>query len=229
MITVVRARPKYNVIGAVLAGCILVVSAGCNVGGFLASPTSHEKKVPAEYNLRGAQKKVLVYVDEARQGSTPADVRAAIDAAVRRLLMTKVRIKEQYVAEAIDYAPARMAAYSQLSPVQIGREAGADLVLYVRVESHDMHQLHSAGYFSASVITRSVLLDTASGEVVWPKGEDVKLARIRFELETKGREAAIERLARATAHCVTRHFYDCPGDEFRSGDEQKEYDKIYWQ
>jgi hypothetical protein len=199
------------------------------VAGFLASPTSREKKVPAEYSLQGTKSRVMVFVDEARAGSVPFDLRSRLDATVRAHLIRKVRIKEENVVGPVDYAPSRLAAYAGLSPAEIGRQAGADLVVYVRVESHEINQMHAAGYFSASLVTRSVLLDAASGEVLWPKGEEVKVARIRLELETGGRDATLNRLAAATAHCVTRYFYDCPGDQFRSGDEQKEYDKVYWQ
>jgi hypothetical protein len=220
---------KCNVVAGVLAACTLAFAAGCNVIGFFGSPTSHEKAVAAEYPLRGTQSRIAVYVDEARSGSIPVELRRRLDTAVRTFLVRKVRVKEEYLVAPIEYTPGRLAEYSRMSPAEVGRRAGADLVLYVRIESYDLMQMHSEGYFNGEIVTRSVLMDAASHEVVWPSGNDVKLARIRFELETGGREAALDRLAGAAAHCVTRYFYDCPADQFRAGDEQKEYDQMHWQ
>ncbi|MBE0536364.1 MAG: hypothetical protein IH624_11900 [Phycisphaerae bacterium] len=218
----------HKAIAGVIAACVLVMSAGCNVTGLLGSPTAHEKKVPAEYKLGGTTSRVMVFVDEARGGSVPVELRSQVDAALRNSLIKKVRIRKENLIDSVDYAPSRLAPYARLSPAQIGSNLGADLVVYVRIESHDIQQLHSAGYFSASIVTGSVLVDVASGDVVWPAGKDVKIAKIRLELETKGREATIDRLAQETAHCVTRYFYDCPGDQFRSGSEQREYEDMYW-
>jgi len=207
---------------AVAAVCI-ACTCGCNLVGFMAAPTPHEKQVPAEYNLRNTESKVMVYVGEARIGQIPLDLRLRVDEMVRASLIRKVRIKEQYVLGPLEYATLRFAK----SAVEIGREAGADLVVYVWIESFDLHQLHSAGYFKGGIMTRSVLLDTASGQVVWPKGADAKPAKLDFEIQTRGREAAIARLAAGVGHCVTRYFYNCPGTEFRWGDEQRDFDKVY--
>ncbi len=209
------------VIGAVWSG-------GCNVVGFMGSPTAHEKKRPAEYKLRGTKSRVLVFVDEARSSSVGFHVRGVLDRAVATYLVKKVRVDENNIIASAGYTSSGLDAYAGLSPAQIGKKVGADLVLYIRIDKYGLNEMDRRGYYDGAMITRSVLVDVDSAKVVWPASKEARLNRIKVELETGGREAASNRLISGTAHCITRYFYDCPGDRFRWGDEQKEFkfDKI---
>ncbi len=206
----------------------VVWSGGCNVVGFMGSPTAHEKKVPAEYKLRGTESRVLVFVDQARSSTVGFQVRGALDEAVAGYLVNKVRVDENDIIASSGYTSSGLDAYSGLSPAQIGKKVGADLVLYIRIDKYGLNEMDRRGYYDGALITRSVLVDVDSAKVVWPASKEARLIRIKVELETGGREDASDRLMLGTAHCITRYFYDCPGDQFRRGDEQKEFDFEKW-
>ncbi len=212
-----------------ITGCLLAIigavwSGGCNV----LSPTAHEKKVPAEYKLYRTKSRILVFVDQARSSSVGFHVRDALDATVTAYLVDKVRIDKNNIIAHVGYAPSRVQAYAGLSPAQIGQKAGADLVLYIRIDKYELEQMDRRGYFSGRLVTRSVLVDVDSAKVLWPASQEARLNRIKVELETGGREAALNRLMSGSAHCITRYFYNCPGPRFRWGDEQKEFEFDNW-
>ena len=216
-----------------IAGCLLAVigavwSGGCNVIGWVASPTANEKKVPAEYELHRTESRILVFVDQARSSGAGFHVRGALDAAVIGYLTNKVRIDTNNIIVSAGYTPSRVQAYAGLSPAQIGQKAGADLVLYIRIDEYELEQMDRRGYFTGSIATRSVLVDVDSAKILWPASKEARLNKIKMELETGGREAASNRLMSGSAHCITRYFYDCPGPRFRWGDEQKEYEIGDW-
>ncbi len=216
-----------------ITGCLLAVigavwSGGCNVVGFMGSQTAHEKKVPSEYKLRSTRSNILVFVDEARGSSVGFHVRSAMDKAVAAYLVKKVRVDENNIVTPAGYTSSRLDAYAGLSPAQIGQKAGADFVLYIRIDKYELNEMDRRGFYDGAMITRSVLVDVDSAKVVWPASKEARLIRIKVELETHGGEAASNRLMSGTAHCITRYFYDCPGDRFRWGDEQKKFEFDSW-
>jgi len=219
---------NIRIIGCLLAVIGVVWSGGCNVVGFMGSPTPHEKKVPSEYKLRGTKSRVLVFVDQARSSTVGFQVRGVLDKAVAAYLVKKVRVDENDIIASAGYTSSGLDAYSGLSPAQIGKKAGADLVLYIRIDKYGLNEMDRRGYYDGAMITRSVLVDVDSAKVVWPASKEARLIRLKVELETGGREAASNRLMSGTAHCITRYFYDCPGDQFRRGDEQKEFEFENW-
>jgi len=213
---------------SLMAAVTLVWVGGCNVVGFLGSPTAHEKKVPAEYDLRKTKSKILVFVDQPQGGGVGFHARTALDTAVAGYLARKARIDPENILASVDYAPSRVQAWAGLSPAQIGRKAGADIVLYIRIDRYELEQMHKRGYFNGYMATRSVLVDVASAKVLWPVSQPARLVRIKVELETGGRGAVVDRIMSGMAHCITRYFYDCPGPQFRWGDEQKEFEFDNW-
>ena len=215
---------SIRITGCLLAIIGVVCSGGCNIIGFIGSPTAYEKKVPAEYELHRTESRILVFIDQARSSSVGFHVRGALDAAVIGYLADKVRVDKNNIIASVGYTPSRVQAYAGLSPAQIGRKAGADLVLYIRIDKYELEQMDRRGYFSGRLVTRSVLVDVDSAKVLWPASQEARLNRIKVELEIDGREAASNRLMSGAAHCITRYFYNCPGPLFRWGDEQKEFE-----
>lgn len=198
---------------------------GCNVAGFIAAPTSHEKKIPAEYNLRGSKQKIMVYVDEGRATRAGFNFRAKVDETIGFYLTKRVKVKKDLIVKYDQYLPSRelKIADVQLSPAQIGAKAGADIVLYVRLEKYELHQMDERGFFTGSLVTRSLLIKTDDGQVLWPSEAGGKVVRVKVPFEKDGSEKTLEILSRSMSHCITRYLYNCPSDEFRSGYEQTEF------
>ena len=119
--------------------------------------------------------------------------------------------------------------FKELSPVQIGKELSAGLVLYVRIENYGLYQMSDRGYYNGSMTIRSMLYDVESGKQVWPADDAGKLVRTQVELETGGRKPTSDRLVRATGYCIVRNFYDCIRNQYRIKDEVEDYNaEKYW-
>ena len=210
-------------IAALLATGVLY--GGCNVMGFIASPSYSEQSIPAEYKLRSTQKKkLLVFVDRAKSSNVSFSVAPALSEMVEVFLQKKVRISSKNIISSKGLSAfSRLADLEKLSPAEIGKKFGAGLVLYILIEDHNLYKTPSGGYYSGSLVTRSVLLDVDSDAVVWPVSGEGRVARTGFKLEISGREAAAERLNVAMAHCITRCFYNCSRRAYKISDEQTAY------
>ena len=88
------------------------------------------------------------------------------------------------------------------------------------IEKFELYQAGHPQYYSGQIVTRSAIVDSGSGKVLWPEGDKgAKTLRSVVELETGGKTKATARLMNSTSHCITRYFYNCPKDQFRTSDE----------
>ena len=110
--------------------------------------------------------------------------------------------------------------FSQLSPVEVGRALGADIVLLVVVDDYQLSRTPEESYYRGGLSTKSVLFDTASGKKVWPQVKSSKSVRVGFEVEQRGQEIAIKRLMGSSAYCTVRYFYNCAVSKFKIGDDR---------
>jgi len=219
---------KVVIVFAVALG---VLSGACQMVGIMGSKSYHEQKIPAELVLKDyANGGVLVFVEEGGGASGELDLRSGLSEIVSTFLVKKARINSKYLVEQSKLLQLRSERddFSRLSPAEIGSAAGAGVVLYVLIEDYKLYSMAGRDYYEGSLITRSILFDTASGRVLWPRLGDGRVVRAKVELETAGRAAALNRLINATAHCITRSFYDCPRPKFRTRDEQAGYSMEKW-
>lgn len=200
--------------------------AGCNIVGFLASPSAHERKVPAEFRLKSrAADGLLIFVDTAAGLSVPPEMQRQQSEMLRAFLIKRVGINEKYLVshDRLSRLRTERDDFSRLSPVQVARMLDAGLVLYVLIEDYTLYGMVRRGYYNGSLATRNILFDAASGQVLWPKTSSGKVVGARVEVETAGYDATVVRLVKAMAHGITKNFYDCPKDQFRVPDEQMDY------
>ena len=213
----------------VLFSTIILGGIGCRAISVISSPTIHEQKIPAEYKLAPQAKKgVLVFVDAAQGVARSREVIPDLTEVVKELLVKRVKINKKYIKsdKKLESLRARRDDPSVISPVQIGRESDAGLVLYILIEDYDLTQIDKRGYYAGSMVTRSVIFDVDSGDVLWPVSGQGKRTIAKFALETKGKEIAKDRLGMTVAHCVTRYLYDCPKPKFKASDEFVLYKEI---
>ncbi len=212
------AKVKIILLVYCMASC-----AGCAFIGVMTSPTFHEQKIPAEFELGSrTQENLLVFVDQPKGPGALIGFQPQLRAAIKGFLEKKVKIKSEYLVsqDKLSLLRGQRDDFALLSPVEIGRILEARIVLYVFVQDCELYELSDRGYYKGSLVTRSMLFDTDSGDMLWPEHEAGKVVRTKVEFETDGREATIRRLATATAHCVVRNFYNCPRDQFRTSDEE---------
>lgn len=207
----------------VLIVLFLAFCSGCEAVGVLATPTHHERKIPAEYDLNGQKdKRVLVLVKQPAYLNAQENLRYYITNAVRENLVAKAMIDREDIVsyERLSEFRSSESDFSLLEPLAIGRALEAEMVLLIVVEDYQLYEMAESGHHKGALATRLVLLETSTGKKLWPQAKSSKSVRVGFEFEGRGREVAITRLAAAAGHCIVRYFYDCSKKKFRIADDR---------
>jgi hypothetical protein len=196
---------------------------GCGLVSMVVSPTRHEKKIPAEYELREHKdKKILILVEQPARLIATANLRYYLTRDIREYLVKKIRIPAEGLIsyeKLVEYRN-NQANFSRMPPVEVGMGLQVDIVLLVVVEDFRLYEMAETGFLKGFLISHAVILDTSTGEKVWPKSFESKEIKVGFEFDERNVEVAVSRLTAASAHCLTRYFYDCPMDKFRIADDR---------
>ncbi len=197
--------------------------------GLLGTPARHERKIPAEYDLTKRKKqKILVLVEQPGWLGAQANLRYHLTEAINKELTREIKIS---ITKLIDYDRlsefrSKREDFSLLSPIEIGTAFDANMVLLVVVESYQLNEVPETSYYKGSLGVKAVLLGTVTGKKLWPESEESRSIKVGYEVENRGQEIAIKRLAAAAAHCNVRHFYNCPKERFKIADDKS---RINWE
>jgi len=202
---------------------IALFASGCGIAGIIASPTSGEKKIPAEYDLAKPkeQKKILVLVKQPGWLTADTNLRYYLTKAMNKTLTQKVGILDSNLIsyERLSEFRSDRADFEMLSPSDIGRALGADMVLLVEIANYQLHEIQEAGCYKGKLGANAALFDAVKQTKVWPEQEGSKTVSVAFDIGPKGAELAVEKLAADIAFCTVRYFYDCPKDKFKIADD----------
>jgi len=191
----------------------------------LSTPTSHEKKIPAEYDLTKLKdQKILVLVNQPAYLNAQANLRFHITNAINKRLTEKIKLSPECLVSYDELSEFRSNKpnFSLLSPVEVGAALDANMVLFVIMDDYQLNKMADYDYYKGFLSAQSVLFETGTGEKLWPESAKSKHVRVAFEIEQRGQEIAIKRLASACAHCIARYFYDCPKDKFKIFDDKSD-------
>jgi len=204
----------------------IVFQSGCNSLGIIAvlgTSGSHEKKVTAECGLADRKnQKILVLVNQGVWLNADVNLRYYLTEVVNENLTEKIKIRPDHLISYSELAEFRSKQpdLAQLSPLELAAALDADMVLLVEVESYGLSELPEGGYYKGYLNICAVLLETATTMKLWPKSEKAKFVKVGFDVETGGREAAVVRLANASAYGIVRYFYNCPMNKFKFADDR---------
>lgn len=206
---------------------ILCIQAGCQPGIFavLGTPTSAEKKIPAEYDItKQKEQNILVLVDQPAYLNVQANMRYLLTNTVQKMLVLRLKIEPEFLIKYDTLADFRSSTpdFSLLSPEQIGSHLGADLVLLIVIDDCQISDIAQTGYFTGRLDVEAQLIKVSTGEKLWPTVERTRKIKVGFESERRGLDAAAVRLSVAAAHCVTRYLYNCHKNKFEISDEVKD-------
>ena len=206
---------------------VLFFQAGCNPGLFavLGTPTSAETKIPAEYDItKQKDRKILVLVDQPAYLNVQANMRYLLTDTVEKMLQMRLKIKPEFIIDYNKLADFRSKTFdfSLLSPREIGKALGADLVLMIVINDCRISDIGQAGFFTGRLDAEAQLINVSTSEKLWPTIEKTRKIAVGFESERRGPDAAAVRLAVAAAHCVTRYLYNCHKNKFEISDEIKD-------
>ncbi len=210
---------------------VLLFTCGCIVP-ILTTPTRHEKKVPAEYNLTLAEgKKVAVLVENPIWANAPVSLTSQLTTEFSKNLTDDLGLKSEDLIsnEKVQAYRVTMQGSSQLLPVELGSAVGADLVLFAQVQEFAMTQTMETEYYRGLLAGKAALFDVATGQKLWPESESGKPVRVAFDIEKGSYDDAVDRLVNAFAHCVTRYLYDCPVPKFKIFEDKSGTGWIDWQ
>jgi len=206
---------------AALILCVLCSS--CSLIGVLGTPMHSERKIPAEFRLKDhAGEGLLVFVDTAGSSNAPLDLRARLGESIELLLTKKARIKKSNLVsrDNLLFLLDKGGDFARRSPVEVARQLEAGPVLYVLVENCRLTQMVEQDYYSGSLDSYGILFEVSTGRTLWPESGRPRPVKIKVEFETNGREVTVNRLTRATAHCIVRNLYDIPINSFKITDER---------
>jgi hypothetical protein len=200
-------------------------SSGCGLVSLFGTPGPDKTKIPAEYNLAEREgQKILVLVNQPYWLDSKANLRYYLTDAINLNLAAIIRIPSNQLISynKVTEFRSERGDFSSLSPVDIGKALDANTVLLVNIENYQLKELPEAGYCKGNLDASVSLLDTATGDKIWPRDAKGRNIKIGFDVENRGQEAAAKRLVAGCAYCAVRYFYDCPKSKFKVADEEQD-------
>jgi len=201
---------------------VLFTQSSCGFISMLGKPTSHERKIPAEFNLaRRKGQRILILVNQPGWLDTNVNVRYYITEAVHKNLVKKVKLLSGDIISYKELSEFRTSRsdFSSLTPVETGRTLKADIVLAAEIEDYKLKKMSGAQVYEGILNARTAIFETATSQKLWPKTALSKTIKVGFETEGSS-EGAADRLANACAHCITRYLYNCPENKFKIHDDR---------
>ena len=201
---------------------------GCKSAGIIsvfATPSRHEIKIPAEYDLtkhKHKDKKILLLARQPGWLNANVNLRYYLTKSINKEFTEKVKIAADNLVSYKQLSEFRSnkSDFSLLSPARVGKALGADMVLLVTVKSYQLNRMAETNYYDGFLNIQAVLIDVETEEKLWPESANSKSIKVGFEVESNGREVALDRLADACAHCTVRYLYNCTKDKFKIGDDR---------
>lgn len=211
----------------VVSVALLFTGGGCNIFGFLSSPSAFEQTVKPEFDLKSRQsQKIYVWVEPTPSSGLEIATADLLARTVGTELHQKGGIQKKNVIIGSSVEGQRDFF---VRPETLAEKAGAGLVLYIRAESFETINHHSNTIYSGRLVSRAVLLDAKSGQLLWPASNDGLETDVAIEMMNQGRDAMVSRLCAATAHCIVRNFYACRKTEYRVDEERSRLNEMIQQ
>jgi hypothetical protein len=155
------------ILGGLLA-VLLVQAGGC--GAFVAWTVAQfapPKKVPAEYKWPD-HKRVLVLVEDPTGQLEYEPIKGELTARLNAQLLANGVTKAVVDYNQLIDLKNRMPQFDQLAQSQVAQAAGADLVLYVRIDEFHLHNDPTSPIWQGKFKTSVCVTDVHTGRL-WPK------------------------------------------------------------
>ena len=215
---------------SILLLCVIIAGAlccgGCRALGLMLSPSANERKVAAEYPLSEHSKgKLLIFVEGTTSSNSGGQIEDELFQRIAVGCIEKCKFKEKNIisGESINALKSQTSDFSRLSPVEIAKKLGADVVLYVLIEKYELYEVGPEQYYRGSITSRSVLFDANSGDLIWPRAAGGEVVRGVVDLEARNAEIVRTTLLATTEHCILRKLYDSPASLYKTEAEEHNY------
>jgi len=207
----------------------MVLSSGCGIISILGTPTRHERKIDAEYDLAAQKKqKILVLVEQPVWIGAGMNLRYSVTNKINKKIIYDIRIPSINLItyDSLSEFRSNNKNFSLLSAVEVGEALNAGLVLLIEIDSYELNKVAESDYYRGLLGSQAALFDVGTGKKLWPEEGKSKSIKVGFDIEERGPQVGNVRLVAALAHCTIRHLYNCPKDRFKTSDDRS---SVAWQ
>lgn len=221
----ISKKVVFSVLGLALGAGLI---SGCGGIASIGTETASEKEVPAEFKIGQTEGKILVLAIQSAWIKSPVDLRAELTRSFNQAFELSAGLKKERLIPYADIVKVRMelAENERNDAFKTASKLGAAYVLTVEVIDFELSTFAERDFFNGTIQTKSCLYNI-SGEKLWPE-DDGRVLALGFEAEKGTMQTAVAKLSDATAHCVTRYFYNCKQERFRIAEEHRELDYYKW-
>jgi hypothetical protein len=160
---VVTTPLRLIVIGAFM--CAVVLAAGCNILGPVLLVAHGPPRVPALYELP-PERPTVVLVDDPDNRIGSRQFRIEMAKMVEERLLAKQKVRHMIESEQLMRVLARERAESRMTVGEIGRAVGAEVVIWVGVQSFEL--LQDSENIAPRASLRVKVLDVTGEKRLWP-------------------------------------------------------------
>ena len=161
-----RSFPSFCILRSALCILLLLPLGGCEVLGVLAYKLHGPAKVPAKYV---PEKKPMLVLVENFQHQSSVNAHAEM---LGRMLVKELDARKIAPLVPLDklqeLRDARPAEFPKMSMAAIGREVGADQILYVQLHRSDVTPMSGGEALTGQTTASVKVVDVATGDTLWP-------------------------------------------------------------
>lgn len=217
----------WRALGAASTIACLGAAGGCNYIGAAFVLVHGPAKIPAAYEL-DPSKKTVVFIDDLSSRVPRRSLRDDIGKTADATLLKHKVIQEGNLISSVSArrAAASDTAEDRQSAVDVGRQVGAQIIVYVTMTGWTLHQ--DPGFISPAAGAEVRVLDVVNNKRLWPEGDKTfpfvaRMQRQSGEIgtslaeKTKWEEALATTFGEDLAQLFYKHEKESLGQQRRPG------------
>lgn len=219
---------KYNFLAVTLISFLAIFLTGCSAVGIIAAPTQSEEDVPAEFDISEISGPILIYVRQPGWIKSPVDLRRDITDSMTLTLEKKAGISAEMLIDYDRVVSLRRSFDDRQrdEPFTFAEKLSAEYVMVVEIVGFDLSTFAERNFYNGTMQTRTCLYD-GKGKKLWPEDKGCRDITVGVEAEKGTVETVVKTFSMATAHCISRYYYNCRKARF-SIPEEKKYEQYTW-
>jgi hypothetical protein len=200
-----RLRNRWTA-ALILAAGLASVGGCANMFAWFVAVASPPKKIEPLYELP-KDKKILVFVDDRPAPVSYETVKYELAARVSRKLVDQKLVKETIPYDRIvDLSMSK--DYGRLSITEVGQRLGAEVVVYVQIDSFSLRDTPYSPLWKGKLATQVWVVDPMKPERLWPKDVPDKHGYLVPPVEFKHTENPSPTFGEEIARSLTEEMAD---------------------
>lgn len=183
-----------GIVIGIVAGAILLFCPGCNIATPVLWLVEGPPSVEAMYQLP-PDKSIVVFLDDRATVMPRTRLRRKLTMSATQYFLDQPKMTNAIISPDTAIQVTRQEGYGSLMPIdEIGRKAGADLVIYATVTKFSMIDNNMP---KPTAMLNVKVIDSATGEKLWPKGiaAHSMLAQMGAKTDSRYEDTQLEMMA----------------------------------